>query len=59
MNYFDKPENVESYIRMVEGYDGTDLYLLARHFAVTGSDSSRVFVDRYKAAHPDAYSVAR
>lgn len=33
---------------------GKDLLLLAEHYAVTGSDSSQVFVDRFLAAHPDA-----
>ena len=33
---------------------GKDLALLAAHFQVAGSDSSRVFVDRYRRAHPDA-----
>ena len=79
VGFFDSEENVESYIKMVEGEDGaalvevltrhvkkgasvlelgmgpgTDLALLAKHFAVTGSDYSQVFVDRYLARHPDA-----
>lgn len=79
MGYFDKEENVESYIKMVEGEDGaalvevlarylaqgatvlelgmgpgTDLALLARHFDITGSDSSSIFVDRYLSRHPES-----
>jgi trans-aconitate methyltransferase len=33
---------------------GKDLALLQRHFRVTGSDSSAVFVDRYRALNPSA-----
>ena len=33
---------------------GVDMDLLAEHFTMTGSDSSQVFLDRYKAAHPGA-----
>jgi cyclopropane fatty-acyl-phospholipid synthase-like methyltransferase len=33
---------------------GVDLDLLARTYEVTGSDSSQVFLDRYRADHPDA-----
>ena len=33
---------------------GVDMDLLAEHFTMTGSDSSQVFLDRYKTAHPDA-----
>lgn len=79
MGYFDNKDNVESYIKMVDGYDGSaivevlvrhlaagssvlelgmgpgkDLELLSKHFSVTGSDSSSVFVDRYKSRHPHA-----
>ena len=32
MNFYDQPENVDKYIEMCEGYDGTHLYqLLAEH----------------------------
>jgi SAM-dependent methyltransferase len=31
---------------------GKDLLLLARHFKVTGSDSSSIFVERFRAQHP-------
>jgi SAM-dependent methyltransferase len=33
---------------------GKDLLLLARHFKVTGSDSSSIFVERFRAQHPGA-----
>jgi trans-aconitate methyltransferase len=33
---------------------GVDLDILARTYVATGSDSSQVFLDRYRAAHPDA-----
>lgn len=33
---------------------GVDLDILADTYAVTGSDTSQVFLDRYRAAHPDA-----
>lgn len=33
---------------------GRDLQLLAQRYQVTGSDASQVFVDRYRATHPDA-----
>jgi cyclopropane fatty-acyl-phospholipid synthase-like methyltransferase len=79
MGFFDDEENVESYIKMVEGEDGaalvevlarhldhgatvlelgmgpgTDLEPLAKHFDVTGSDSSSLFVARYLSSHPES-----
>lgn len=33
---------------------GVDLDLLATHFHVTGSDQSQLFLDRYRASHPQA-----
>lgn len=79
MSYYDNPQNVASYIKMAEGYDGQvlidvlkrylssgktvlelgmgpgkDLALLADSFVVTGSDSSPIFVDRYRQQHPDS-----
>ncbi len=33
---------------------GKDLELLSAYFRVTGSDNSKVFIERYQAAHPDA-----
>lgn len=79
MGYFDDEKNVDDYIRMAEGYDGseliarlrvhlsdgarvlelgmgpgTDLLLLGDHYQVTGSDTSTVFLDRFRAMHPDA-----
>ena len=32
---------------------GVDMNLLSQHFAVTGSDFSRLFLDRYRAGHPN------
>ena len=79
MGYFDSEKNVNDYIKMVEGYDGTelinelrsylkegstvlelgmgpgvDLDILAKYYKVTGSDSSKIFVERYKKLNPDA-----
>ena len=73
MGYFDDQENVESYIKMAEGYDGrelieilktylepsstvlelgmgpgTDFEILSQDYQVTGSDSSSVFIERYR-----------
>jgi trans-aconitate methyltransferase len=33
---------------------GKDIQLLSEFFQVTGSDYSRIFIDRYKKLHPDA-----
>ena len=33
---------------------GKDLLLLSDHFQVTGSDSSPVFLERFRKSHPDA-----
>ena len=33
---------------------GVDLEILAKYYKVTGSDSSKIFVDRYKKRKPDA-----
>lgn len=33
---------------------GKDLLLLSEHFQVTGSDSSPVFIERFRVDHPDA-----
>ncbi|MEM1250314.1 MAG: class I SAM-dependent methyltransferase, partial [Acidobacteriota bacterium] len=33
---------------------GKDLLLLGEHFTATGSDRSKVFLDRFRAAHPSA-----
>lgn len=79
MTYFDHEKNVQEYIKLADGFDGSefvkklgtylpagasvlelgmgpgvDLDLLTERYAVTGSDSSDVFVHRYKAAHPEA-----
>ncbi len=78
MEYYDIEENVDQYIRMAAGYDGTllidvlrkhlpegskvlelgmgvgkDLLLLKEYYQVSGSDSSRIFVERFKRLHPD------
>jgi trans-aconitate methyltransferase len=79
MGYFDDEKNVLDYIKMVEGYDGTelinelrsylkdgstilelgmgpgvDLDILKKYYKVAGSDSSKIFVERYKKSRPDA-----
>ena len=79
MGYFDNIDNVEEYIKMSEGYDGSelitilnyylkpgstvlelgigpgkDLDLLVEQYIVTGSDSSKAFVDRYLRNKPEA-----
>ena len=78
MSYYDNAKNVEQYIKMAEGYDGSflidilrqhldpdsnvlelgmgpgkDLLLLSQHFNVTGSDSSSIFVERFRDQHAD------
>jgi cyclopropane fatty-acyl-phospholipid synthase-like methyltransferase len=78
MNYYDDPRNVQTYIKIVEGYDGKDLVsallkylpdgstvlelgmgpgvdldLLSQHYQATGSDTSRVFLDRYRENHQE------
>ena len=78
MGYYDDQNNVEQYIKMAEGYDGTllidvlrqhlevgstvlelgmgpgkDLLLLRQHFTVTGSDYSAVFLEAFRARHPE------
>ena len=49
-------EHVDANARVLElGMGpGVDLDLLKTHFAVTGSDYSRQFLDRYRTTHPDA-----
>jgi trans-aconitate methyltransferase len=79
MGYFDNEKNVQDYIKMVDGSDGTelinelrnflkngstileigmgpgkDLDILKKYYKVTGSDSSKIFVDRYKNQNPNA-----
>jgi cyclopropane fatty-acyl-phospholipid synthase-like methyltransferase len=79
MNYYDDPRNVQTYIKMAQGYDGRDLVsallkylpagstvlelgmgpgvdldLLSQHYQATGSDTSRVFLDRYRELHQEA-----
>jgi len=77
MGYFDSEKNVQDYIKMVEGYDATelinilrkhlkrdstllelgmgpgkDLDILSKYYQVTGSDSSLIFINRYKEKRP-------
>ena len=79
MGFFDSEKGVDEYIKMAEGYDGTelikilqellpaksavlelgmgpgkDLDILRQNYAVTGSDSSQIFLDRYKKQNPEA-----
>jgi len=79
MGYFDNEKGVRDYIKMAEGYDGSelinelrhylkdgasileigmgagvDLDILKKYYKVTGSDSSQVFIDRYKKLNPNA-----
>ena len=79
MGFFDTEKGVEQYVKMVEGYDGTELIailekylpenstvlelgigpgkdmdILKKSYAVTGSDNSQIFLDRYKKNNPDA-----
>lgn len=78
MAYFDKPENVNKYLEISEGFDGRelirrlqdylparssllelgmgpgkDLLLLSQSYSVTGSDSSSLFVDRFRKENED------
>jgi trans-aconitate methyltransferase len=79
MGYFDNKKNVQDYIKMVKGYDGTelinelrkylkngssileigmgpglDLDILKKYYISAGSDSSKIFVERYKKQQPEA-----
>ncbi|MFE3845423.1 class I SAM-dependent methyltransferase [Thermoplasmatota archaeon] len=79
MGYFDNEKNVKDYIKMVKGYDATelinilrkyrkkdstllelgmgpgkDLDILRKFYKVTGSDSSQIFINRYKKKHPES-----
>lgn len=78
-NFYDDPDNAETYVKMAEGYDGAELIaqldkvlpagasvleigmgpgidfdLLAKRYAVTGSDLTAYFLDRYRKTHPEA-----
>ncbi len=78
MGFFDTKQGVNEYIKLAEGYDGTelikilqevlpekstvlelgmgpgkDLDILSKFFKVTGSDSSQIFLDRYKQENPN------
>lgn len=79
MSYYEDKNNVEAYVKMAEGYDGSefvpilrrylpdeatllelgigpgvDMDILSKHFRVTGSDYSQLFLDRYRQTHPEA-----
>jgi cyclopropane fatty-acyl-phospholipid synthase-like methyltransferase len=79
MSFFDTEEGVDEYIKLAEGYDGSelikdlrnflkdgstvielgmgpgiDLDILKKYYKVTGTDTSKVFINRYKKMHPDA-----
>ena len=79
MSYYQDEKNIEEYIKMAEGYDGSefvpilrrylpdgaavlelgmgpgkDVDILRQYFQVTGSDSSQIFLDRYRKTHPKA-----
>ena len=79
MGFFDTEKGVNEYVKLAEGYDGTelikilqnvlpekstvlelgmgpgkDLDILSKSFKATGSDSSQVFLDRYKQENPNA-----
>ena len=79
MGFFDTEKGVDEYIKMADGYDGTeliqilkkhlpekstllelgmgpgkDLDILSKDYTVTGSDSSQLFLDRYKKQNPNA-----
>lgn len=78
MDYYQKKENVDRYIKIAKGFDGKhlidilskqlpagssllelgmgpgkDLDLLRKNYTVCGSDNSTLFLDLYKAKHPD------
>jgi trans-aconitate methyltransferase len=79
MGFFDTEHGVEEYIKIADGYDGTELIkilqkylpenstvlelgmgpgkdmdILKNSYTVTGSDSSQIFLDKYKERHPDS-----
>jgi cyclopropane fatty-acyl-phospholipid synthase-like methyltransferase len=78
MSFFDTEKGVNEYIKMAEGYDGSDLIaelrnflkdgssvleigmgpgkdldMLKKFYKVTGTDTSKVFINRYKKMNPD------
>lgn len=79
MSFFDTEEGVNEYIKIAEGYDGSDLIdelrnflkegssvleigmgpgkdldILKKFYKVTGTDTSKVFINRYKKMNPSA-----
>ena len=79
MSFFDTEKGVEEYIKIAEGYDGSelikdlriflkngasvleigmgpgkDLDILKKYYIVTGTDTSKVFIKRYKKINPNA-----
>jgi 2-polyprenyl-3-methyl-5-hydroxy-6-metoxy-1,4-benzoquinol methylase len=79
MGFYDDKENVEQYLKIASGYDGSflmtffadivpegatvlelgmgpgkELDVLKERYMVTGSDNSDIFLDMYRAAHPQA-----
>ena len=82
MGFFDEEKNVKDYIKMADGYDGTELIeelkkhlipkstilelgmgpgvdfdILNKTFTTTGSDNSKIFVNRYKKKEQNANVV--
>ncbi len=78
LGFYDSEKGVSEYIRLAEGYDGTelitwlgdylpenssvleigmgpgkDLDILLQKYEATGSDFSRVFIERYLQTHPN------
>jgi cyclopropane fatty-acyl-phospholipid synthase-like methyltransferase len=78
MSFFDTEEGVQEYIKIAEGYDGSelikelrnflkdgssvleigmgpgkDLDMLNKYYKVTGTDTSMVFINRYKKMNPN------
>jgi cyclopropane fatty-acyl-phospholipid synthase-like methyltransferase len=79
MGFFDTAEGVQEYIKIADGYDGSnlidelrnflkdgssvleigmgpgkDLDMLKNFYKVTGTDASKVFINRYKKMNPSA-----
>ena len=77
MSFFDTEDGVNEYIKIAEGYDGSDLIhelrkflkdgstvleigmgpgkdldILKKFYKVTGTDTSRIFINRYKKKNP-------
>jgi len=79
MGFFDSEKGVNDYIKIAEGYDGTelikilrnflpdgssvlelgmgpgkDLDILQKYYTATGSDNSKIFLEKYKQKNQDA-----